>query len=194
MCLLISLRLLNSKTCSNFTAGISNSPVVIFCRMRDKGKQKAPPPTQARPGLSRKKQPRQQMENPAKPTNQVNTYFVYMVVYDLGSFSQNILWWNFAAEVLIYDKIEKTSIWSLRDWFNAWKYVAPDSLKMANSCVSVKLWRQPSEFVVFCYFNLEAIKVALLKIWVSDNMKISAWLNGCFVSLAPLFCLFETDL
>ncbi|KAM9352380.1 RNA-binding protein 28 [Symphorus nematophorus] len=42
-------------------------------RMRDKGKQKAPPQKQARPGSKRKERQRQQMEKPTQPRNQVKT-------------------------------------------------------------------------------------------------------------------------
>ncbi|XP_031149201.2 RNA-binding protein 28 [Sander lucioperca] len=41
-------------------------------RMRDKGKQQAPPPKKARPGSNRKDRQRQQMEKPTRPRNQVN--------------------------------------------------------------------------------------------------------------------------
>lgn len=40
--------------------------------MRDKGKQKAAPPREARPGLGRKVRQRQNMEKPTQPRNQVN--------------------------------------------------------------------------------------------------------------------------
>ncbi|KAM7396611.1 hypothetical protein PAMP_019644 [Pampus punctatissimus] len=40
-------------------------------RMRDKGKQKAPPPKKARPGSSRKERQKWQMEKPTQPRNQV---------------------------------------------------------------------------------------------------------------------------
>jgi len=39
-------------------------------RMRDKGKQQAPPPKKARPGSSRKERQRWQMEKPTQPRNQ----------------------------------------------------------------------------------------------------------------------------
>ncbi|XP_070828199.1 RNA-binding protein 28 [Chaetodon trifascialis] len=39
-------------------------------RMRDKGKQQAPPPKRARPGSGRKEHQRQQMEKPTQPRNQ----------------------------------------------------------------------------------------------------------------------------
>nr|XP_033490053.1 RNA-binding protein 28 isoform X2 [Epinephelus lanceolatus] len=42
-------------------------------RMRDKGKQQAPPPKKARPGSNRKDRQRRQMEKPTQPRNQINT-------------------------------------------------------------------------------------------------------------------------
>ncbi|KAG8012597.1 RNA-binding protein 28 [Nibea albiflora] len=40
-------------------------------RMRDKGKQQAPPPKRAKPGFNKKDRQRQQMEKPTQPRNQV---------------------------------------------------------------------------------------------------------------------------
>ncbi|TKS73365.1 RNA-binding protein 28 [Collichthys lucidus] len=40
-------------------------------RMRDKGKQQAPPPKRAKPGFNKKDRRRQQMEKPTQPRNQV---------------------------------------------------------------------------------------------------------------------------
>ncbi|XP_049431136.1 RNA-binding protein 28 isoform X2 [Epinephelus fuscoguttatus] len=42
-------------------------------RMRDKGKQQAPPPKKARPGSNRKDRQRRQMEKPTQPRNKINT-------------------------------------------------------------------------------------------------------------------------
>lgn len=44
----------------------------VSCRMRDKGKQKAPPAKRAKPGSQRRDRPRQQMEKPMQPRNQVS--------------------------------------------------------------------------------------------------------------------------
>lgn len=47
---------------------------VIFCRMRDRGKQKAPPPKKTRPGVSRKAQKTRQMEKPRQRQKQVSDF------------------------------------------------------------------------------------------------------------------------
>lgn len=44
---------------------------VYYCRMRDRGKQKVPPPKKTRPGMSRKSQKIQQMEKPRQLQKQV---------------------------------------------------------------------------------------------------------------------------
>lgn len=46
-------------------------PFVYYCRMRDRGKQKVPPPKKTRPGVSRKAQKMQQMEKPRQLQKQV---------------------------------------------------------------------------------------------------------------------------
>ena len=52
----------------------------VFCRMRDKGKQKAPPPKQAKPGFNRKERQRRQMEKPTQTRNQVKIYSVFLFI------------------------------------------------------------------------------------------------------------------
>lgn len=52
----------------------------IFCRMRDRGKQKVPPPKKARPGMNRKGQKKQQFEKPRQPQKQV--IFVVVAGFD----------------------------------------------------------------------------------------------------------------
>uniref|UniRef100_A0A671Y9R7 RNA binding motif protein 28 n=1 Tax=Sparus aurata TaxID=8175 RepID=A0A671Y9R7_SPAAU len=49
-------------------------------RMRDKGKQKAPPPKQAKPGFNRKERQRRQMEKPTQTRNQVKIYSVFLFI------------------------------------------------------------------------------------------------------------------
>lgn len=48
---------------------------VVLYRLRDRGKQQAPPPKKGRPGSTRKDRQRQQMEKPTQRSNQVHKYF-----------------------------------------------------------------------------------------------------------------------
>lgn len=66
--------------------------------MRDKGKQKAAPPREARPGLGRKVRQRQNMEKPTQPRNQVNVCVCLFAV---------ICWWKAAVEALIMSNYQK---------------------------------------------------------------------------------------
>lgn len=85
---------------------------------------------------------------------------------------------EFAAEALTYEKIQKASRWSQTCWFNARKYIAPDSLKATKSVFLLICSSQFGRDKSDCIWNQG--------VWKYEKEWVIQWV---FVCVAPLICL-----